>query len=218
MNCIKEHLTYDRVNVNGKIVESTLVHGLRNTRLITARNQDTGIPDPDSTSGRTGNWLGAMSYMAILDQIGTCYKHKAKAQGINLPTNSIEKALFYFSDLEDDSRKALYALRCAFLHDLSLLNLDDMRKGKPPRQKYVHHFLVYDHPTEGTIELPANEWQGVIADRTNDNGTKVNLEWFGNLVEDVYKKLLSLEEDNLLELLLEEAQFKARYFISYPAQ
>lgn len=206
-NAIKNHLYLNsETDTNGRVTESSLVHALRNIRLITDRNQDTGIPDPPD--GYLGNWIGAIGYITILDQIGKCYRPKTKEK-ITTNISPIQKTLFYFSELENEEIWAIYALRNAFHHDFSLLNLD-----KPQmRQKYIHHFHVNAHPTNPIVKLPTKKWDGKINTRNSDNATYVNLQALGDLVENIYTQLLQMENANELSLELEggEAELEARY-------
>lgn len=211
-NAIKNHLYLNsETYTNGRVTESSLVHALRNIRLITDRNQNTGIPDtPD---GYLGNWIGAIGYLTLLDQIGKCYRpiSKIKITPANMP--SIQKALAYFSILTEDERIAIYALRNAFHHDFSLLNLDEPKM----RPKYIHHFLVNAHPTNHIVKLPTNKWDGKIGTRNSDNATYINLQALGDLVENIYTQLLLLEKTNELSLELKggESELEARYIFHH---
>lgn len=202
---IKEHLHLNSAqDENGRTSESSLVHALRNIRLITGRNQDTGVATPD---GYLGNWIGAIGYITILDQIGKCYRPKNK-EVIN-PTNtpSIKKALGYFSNLNEDEKVAIYALRNAFHHDFSLLNINI---GRP---ELCHHFEVNAHPTNHIVRLPKTRWDGKVSSRSPENVTYVNLQALGDLVEGIYTELLNLESKGELSLELDgdEIELKARY-------
>ncbi|MBI2284508.1 MAG: hypothetical protein HYU71_12420 [Bacteroidetes bacterium] len=204
---IKAHLYLNSErDENGKVSESSLVHALRNIRLITERDQDTGIATPN---GYLGNWIGAIGYITILDQIGKCYRPTYKEIIKDTKISPIKKALFYFANLNEKEVDAIYALRNAFHHDFSLLNLDENKK----RAKYIHHFQVNAHPTEYIVKLPLTQWDGDINNRNNGNATYVNLQALGDLVENVYAKLLTLESNGeiVLELAGGEAELKARY-------
>jgi hypothetical protein len=121
----------------------------------------------------------------------------------------IMKALFYFTDLCEKEVEAIYALRNAFHHDFSLLNLDEQHR----RPKYIHHFQVNAHPTNHIIRLPSTQWDGDINNRNNENATYVNLQALGDLVEKIYAELIKLEAKGelILELAGGETELKARY-------
>ncbi len=211
INAIKNHLNLNsETDSNGLVTESSLGHALRNIRLITGRNQDTGIALPH---GYLGNWIGAIGYLTILDQIGKCYRplSKSKITPANMP--SIQKALVYFTNLIEDERIAIYALRNAFHHDFSLLNRDEQKK----RAKYIHHFIVDATPTSPLIKIPTTKWDGKIENLNQENHTYVNLQAFGDLVEKIYKTLLELESKNELSLELDggESELQARYLFCH---
>ena len=209
MSAIKAHLaTIDYKDANGLTNHSTLPFALREVRTITRRNRVTGHVDPN-TSGFPGNWIGAMGYMTILDQIGSCYRPVNTHKIIDKP--SIIVALSYFTSLSDREKDAIYALRNAFFHDFSLLNMSSKR--------YLHHFRVDSEPQNALIILPpiTDIWDGKINNRADTNYTYVNLRGLGDLVEGIYRDLLLLESKNELALDLAggEPELIARYFISH---
>jgi hypothetical protein len=211
INAIKNHLYLKgERDATGLYKESCLVHALRNIRFITGRNQDTGISTPD---GYLGNWIGAIGYMAILDQIGTCFRPTSFKKVDNPKMPSIQKALIYFTNLNEEERFAIYALRNAFHHNFSLINIDD----KISRHKYDHHFIVDATPSSPLIKLPTSKWDGKIENLNQENHTYVNLQAFGDLVEKIYKTLLELESKNELSLELDggESELQARYLFCH---
>jgi len=176
----------------GQIIESCLTAAIREARHITGRNKSTGLPDPKNKCGYLGHWSGAMCYITILDQIGKCYRPKSKPKIAE--RNSIKRALLYFSSLSEDEISAIYALRNAFFHNFSLSNKNE----KNP--KLQHIFVVDSHPTNKIVKLPALPWDG-NSTRTARNTTYINLKTLGDLVEEIYRNLISLEAKN--ELILE---------------
>jgi len=130
---------------NGLIHFSTLYGAIKDARKMTGRNIETGAKDSSNTFGHLGSWLGTMGYITILDQIGKCYRPKGKT-ALERNKSTIIKALKYFSDLNDSEINALYALRNAFFHDFSLFNKDN--------SKYLHQFIVDNHPTNRVVVLP----------------------------------------------------------------
>jgi hypothetical protein len=89
------------------------------------------------TQQRAGCWLGALGYMVMLDQIGECFR-PTDADSPGAGTPDFIKALTYFADeVRDPERQALYALRCCFAHDYSLVNIP-AGKGALDRQR-LHH-------------------------------------------------------------------------------
>jgi len=139
-----------------------------------------------------GCWLGAIGYMALLDQIGSCFKpiNRPKQNG-----NTITKALKYFTSLSDAEIDAIYALRCAFAHDYSLYNINN-------RPSLTHRFQVTAGGSLKLVDLPNIVWDGDYANKSPDNVTTINLESFGNMVESICSNIFTLANNNGLEVVL----------------
>jgi hypothetical protein len=151
---------------------SCFVAAIRDAREFTGRVPDTGAKLP---GGNHGCWLGALGYMALLDQVGSCLKPKDK----NEDGNEIKKSLKYFSSLRDPEIEAIYALRCAFAHNYSLVNVNRRRQARQ------HVFTLCQGDTASLVGLPRVPWRGAFDAVNADNRTVVNLEAFGDLVESV---------------------------------
>lgn len=136
-----------------------------------------------------------MGYMALLDQIGTCFKPSSAAI---LQGNSICKALEYFVKpaLSQGEIKAIYALRCAFAHDFSLYNVN-------PAPLMTHRFRVHGGSTGPMIVLPSQPWSGDLKNKSAGSYTSVNLEIFGDCVELVYLELCGLASQSQFEVVLQ---------------
>ena len=220
-DAITIHLTLkNKKTADGRTIQSCLTAGLNEARYITARHTDTGIPDPSNQHGHPNRWTGAMCYMTILDQIGSCYRPKQTPvitdsccpnQNGRFKASAIEKALRYFSNLSDGHICALYALRNSFVHDFALMNKNSNR---PTLQ---HHFLVDASATEPLVKLPQNIWDGNIQNLNMANATYVNLQALGDLVEEIYKILTDLHSKKELVLVLDggEAELLRRYSFIY---
>ena len=220
---IKIHLTLkDYVTPDGRKIQSCLTAGLNEARYLTARDTNTGKDDPQNKHGHRNRWTGAMCYMTVLDQIGSCYRPKnktaitdscclSKKANKKLRASAIEKALRYFTDLGEREICALYALRNAFFHDFALVNNNNDR---PCLQ---HVFLVDAHETNPIVILPENNWDGKMSSRNSKNATYVNLQAVGDLVEKIYQNLLELHDKKQLAVELEggEDELINRYSFSY---
>lgn len=144
-------------------------------------------------NGKYGSWIGALGYMALLDQIGSCFKPR---NVITVKDNTIKKALGYFTTLEEAEKNALYSLRCAFAHDFSLCNIRD---NKP---ELTHFFLVCEGSKGNVVTLPKVQWDGDFKNVASDNVTIVDLELFGDLVENICSQIRMLAQKNDLEITL----------------
>jgi hypothetical protein len=185
---------------------SGFMHALAEARGATARDTSTGQKLPDSV-GKHGSWLGAVGYFALLDQIGKCFKPRGAPR---VRGNAIRQALKHFSSLRDQEIDALYALRCAFAHDYSLINV------KPKQASLTHIFAVGQGAMPSVPSLPAKRWNGSLTGVDPSCQTVVSLEAFGDLVEDVVNQVRGAASRGDLEILLPGGsdELVRRYFFS----
>jgi hypothetical protein len=186
---------------------SCFIAALRDARKATCRqiNGDT-LPDINH-----GSWLGAIGYMVLLDQIGGCLKPKNRQSKYK---NGFKKALDYFeSGLNDDDINALYALRCSFAHDYSLINIDKNFKGiDKSKDKLTHCFHVGGGKASKVVELPKERWERDFKNISDDEITYINLEALGDIVEKICSKIIDKFHRDELELSVPVEQFLKRYF------
>lgn len=166
---------------------------LRDARKFTKRDQDTGQKLSVDSCGNHGSWLGSIGYLALLDQIGGCFKPKGAS---NISGNCIIKALRYFSNIDQKEADAIYALRCSLAHDFGLFN----HNTKKPN--LTHLFTLHQGPSGSVVTLPKIQWDGDYQNITPDNSTCINLEALGDLVEAIYLELLRLASNQELEIVL----------------
>jgi hypothetical protein len=166
---------------------------LRDARKFTRRNQDNGVKLNGENLGDLGSWLGTIGYLALLDQIGKCFKPKSAR---HIAGNSITKALKYFTKLPDKDIDAIYALRCGFAHDFSLFNVNQKNPS------LTHFFLVHKGVDGPLVQLPQVQWDGNHLNRTGKNMTIVNLELLGDMVEEIVKNLTQIADSGGLEVTL----------------
>lgn len=209
---INEHLTaIDLPIPNGMLKQSCLTAALREVRGWTNRNKETGLPNEVGSIGYLGHWLGATGYMTILDQIGKTYKIVNPVITTHpVYNNSIKNALKYFTDLTPRDVKAIVALRNAFTHDFSLFNIDLDNANNN------FCFSVINNPIEPVVKHTSqeNKWNGDINAISPNHITTINLKTFGDLVENIYLKLIELNEADNLEIILngKEVELEKRYF------
>lgn len=202
----------------GPVIETDTGHlfsafraALNDARLITGRSMDDGSLCEDPGPRPVVIWLGTLGYMALLDQIGTCFKPTGAP---DIRRNSIVRALKYFaSDLEDDQIDALYALRCSFAHDYGLNNVKKRKDGSVNPNGPHHSFTVIASIEAPLIALPSEPWNGDYLNEKRENATVVNLVLFCNLVEEVCARLIELQGLGQLEVILENGigELKSRY-------
>lgn len=157
------------------VVESALSAALRDARGATNRCVLHGEP---ALGGATPSWLGAAGYFGILDQLSTALTstgtHEPQFRVLHEGWGS---PIIETSDVP--KIKALWALRCAFMHDFGLVNQGRGRTAS----ELTHIFnLTMDDATDAIVELPAKRWERTGAP-TAENKTRVSLVGVGNLVE-----------------------------------
>ena len=209
LTAIEIHLTLEsHPTKTGKKIESCLTAAIKEARQISGRNIQTGAIDLSKFPSST-QWTGAMCYLIILDQIGKCYRPKAKSKRTDL--SPIERALNYFTTLSEDEIAAIYSLRNAFFHDFSLFNSNS---SKP---KYQRTFSVLNSLTEKVVTLPKNQWDGDFINHKAGTTTYINLKALADIVEDIYKFLFILNADKqlILDLAGGENELLNRYTFSH---
>lgn len=189
------HLTGYDYPQNGKLMQSCLTKAFREARVICGRDEFNGDP---VVLHKLGWWSGAMVYMSILDQIGSCYRPKYSRKKPNRKSlkSDFHLALFYFTDLSELEIIEIYSLRNAFFHDFSLLNKSD-KYGK------YNIFWLFDEVDGELLKLPTKKWNGGFKNiNNNEQFTKLNLKLFGDLVESILIRLIKLKSTNKLKNIL----------------
>ena len=197
----------------GSMRYSTLVAGLRDCRINSKRDVNSGVYNPDMEHGNEGSWLSAIGYFTILDQMGSCYKPLGEPEP---KTNAIKFVIEKFAfDLVNNSERelnALIALRNAFTHDFNLLNIPFNPDKKNLQQ---HKFTVTAEPDKNWIvQLPSRQWDGNIDEKNfidTSDSTFINLFGLGNLAEEIYSRICNLLYHNNLELRLSTLRLINKY-------
>lgn len=186
--------------VAGMIIKSPYVGVLQEARKATNRDIYSGEKVINTSHG---SWLGAVGYLIAVDHTGDRFsvnnKNKQKKlEEIEKITklNSFIKTLIVFSSLSTKEIFALYALRCSFIHDYALFN--------NKRKEFIHHFSVTQGQPGKLVIFPKKHWDGKMENRKEYNTTIVNLELFGDLVENTHLKLMKLADQSKLKILNKE--------------
>jgi hypothetical protein len=147
---------------------------LRDARVASGRHAETGKPTGNKSAT---SWLGAIGYLAFLDQVGTAVFSKTLGSPHEDP--GILRALRSFSTIGGSQEaEALYALRCSLAHDYSLVN----RSKKPLRR---HLFQLEDDPSAPLITLPLRVWDGDPANVDAADDTIVGIPALCDLGEEI---------------------------------
>ncbi|WP_410626336.1 hypothetical protein [Amycolatopsis sp. cmx-8-4] len=145
---------------------------LREARRATGRDRETGRIEPGKAA-LSGNWLGAVGYLLLVDQVGSACR---------APGPPVVRALRQFAPrVGEPEREALYALRCSLVHDFGLVTV-----GGPGR---THHFMPADAAGSGpVVRLPPEPWDGRVEHCRRLNATWVDLRALGDLAEEVVRR------------------------------
>lgn len=177
-------------------VPSTFWLAIRDARVASGRDADTG--ERIELEPKT-MWLGAIAYLILFDQIGDAVSRPSR----QVEGGGILRALALFSDLPEAERKALYALRCAFAHDYSLVH---------NRGSAKHLFRVVWEDDVPLVQLPSSTWSGRYDDLSED--TTVNLLALTELGESVVKGVIDAYSEGDLELAVSVVEADHRYFVT----
>jgi hypothetical protein len=148
---------------------------IRDARQATSRNMDTGVVD---VVAQSGNWLGTLGYLVLVDQIGECFTSTTTARS-SARRNDFCRGLAHFTDLDAQTVLTLYALRCAFTHSYALNNVAD----GPQKRELTHRFLLDNSPDAPLIEHPYLPWSGRHTERNKAFETRVNVRALADRIE-----------------------------------
>lgn len=192
---------YEQGGINYK---SAYMSALIDARRITGRDEDTGkIINPQNT----GCWAGALIYLVLIEHIGNMFI----LENIKCDRNPFITALKSFSDLNQNDRYALYALRCSFAHDYFLFNIPSSKDKN--RNLLIHHFALMANSFSPLIRLPDNNWDGQF--NNTNKITIVNLEKLGDLVENIHLKLINICKDDELKIIDGKEEFLGINYVQY---
>ena len=185
--------------------QSTLLQALKESRFTSARNPETG----EIIKGRQWGFLGILGYLCLVDQIGAIFRPANSSRTVNPNLNEFRKALKYFTNLVDDDIDALYALRCSYAHNFSMININIMRG------KFIsaHAFRLQSGTGQNLVTQAARAWDGKLVNYNipDDCITYVNPEEVGALVEKLVDTLVTLHKSSNLLCNLDGSELISRY-------
>ncbi|MCO5319641.1 MAG: hypothetical protein M9922_11915 [Microthrixaceae bacterium] len=191
------------------VQESSLHAALRDCRPLQGRDAATGLLPAGEGAP---SWIGAIGYLCVVDQLSSAVRHAAAEARSRAEPEARKKyrALYDFTELDDEAIEALYGLRCSLAHDYSLAN---RKPGLPARQ---HVFHLTGDPGEVVI-LPSAElrWTGEWADSEDSfEPTEVRLRSVGDLVEEVVNTIRAEHRAGNVQIALPggRAEMDRRYF------
>lgn len=176
---------------------STFSAVVRDARDATGRDPETGRTQEET---RSGNWLGALAYLVMFDQVGECFSRRSGTLPATERRNVV-RALTDFAKppLDEPEILAIYALRCALAHDYALVNLG---QGKDARL-LTHRFLLRTDVSSPLVTLPIEPWDGQLSPSRYRNQTHVNLRALGDLAERVVAEIQAAQLAGDVEIALD---------------
>jgi hypothetical protein len=193
--------------VSGLRYVSGFVAALGDARAASGRDENGVVVE----EGQTGHWLGAVGWMVLVDQIGTCFRPTPSA--LTTPTPPCGRSLldamhWWYPELPEPEAKALYALRCAFAHDYSLWN-----KNSDPE---LQHCFVVDRDPVQFVRLASDQWNPPDPP-TPTNQTVVSLRRLGDVCEEIVARVRKAAGDDELDIVLPDGvnELEFRYAITF---
>ncbi|MEY2397801.1 MAG: hypothetical protein QOJ00_975 [Actinomycetota bacterium] len=193
------------VEIKGRTFEarSALEALLTDAHRATGRDDDGNVINAD----HLGTWLGAMGYLALIDQIGKVLRWTDRAEQMG---TYFEQILRQHGKTEAEAA-ALYGLRNAMVHSYGLANTNAKYRDRQ------HFFTLNVWGGSPLVDLPVTAWDGDPASITEKTTTTVSLQAVGNLGETL---VLDLQEsflrDNSCVTLRQDANtVRAGYFFLF---
>jgi hypothetical protein len=192
---------------------SSLILGLRDARLITNRDSETGnVTFKTKAPLMPNSWAGTIVYLIILELIGTCFKpvHSPKSSD-----NAIYRALRYFSSLSENEARAIESLRHSFAHNYGLINIQNDKRTHKVISNRTHHFLLTADQSGKAVTERQEIWDGDFKSRNEKNTTTINIWLLGDLVEDVFAHLFYENNNGNIDLILSNGidELEAKYTV-----
>jgi hypothetical protein len=168
------------------------------TSFVAALEDARGASGRDITTGavidepRTGHWLGAVGYLILLDQIGTCFKPKSAAR-LNGAAPIICCLRYWARGTSNRESEAIYGLRNALAHDYSVFN---------PAAKVPQLYRLDRQVGRGVVRFGKRTWDGKYDKISRDSETLVSLRELSELSERIVSEVRSACNSSAIEILL----------------
>lgn len=158
-------------------------------------------------------WLAALGVLCFFDEVGGAVR-STLASDVAKTTN-VEKGLAHFTDVSPEDALVLYALRCAFAHHYSLINV-----GKGQRAEMLHHafVLVNDPDLEWLVTIPKMRWDGQDMLDLRGRQTEVNLARLFAVAGRLRSRVVALHEEGNLSLVNSSAETRRRYVFTHEVE
>jgi hypothetical protein len=195
---------------------STLAILIRGARKLTGRNLSTGVYEMneinfDNITDQTYfpfQFSGLINYLIFLEQIGSIFKPKNAIPIIR--TNGIFCALTYFSNLGNNEKEVVKALRDSLTHKFGLAT--ELKRGNSGPFKFI--FSIERNPC--IIQLPIKIWGGDFTDVSVETSTLIHIHDLIDVIEEVYTNVIEENKNENLDIILKSGidELLARYTIT----
>ena len=189
---------------------STMAILLKGARKMAGRNLMTGEYEMNEFTDENFEenlltylqFTSLINYLIFLEQIGALFKPKNSTSNLD-DSNEIYHALYHFSDLNKIQRKAIKSLRNTLTHKFSLATEN---KGK-----HSYRFSLSLEKDESVVTPKA--WNGIHSNKSDSDLTTIYVHNLIELIESIYKKVISLWQKNNLDLRISLDELKSRFTI-----
>ena len=173
-------------------IRSSLEASLGDCRSVTNRDSNGNV----CPGAHAGMWLGAIGYLALLDQIGGAVVNVRAGRQPSY-NSGVERALAHFTSVTDDDAVCIYALRNSLAHDFRLVNLPPSKVGAARRKKLTQLFTL----TQGSSSLITRPKRAWTPRQPNcGEATIVDVRLLGDLVEQTVREVRRVHEAGNLRL------------------
>jgi hypothetical protein len=176
---------------------SCLLIALRDARMVTGRNLETGkigydILENSSSFLSPYSFIGVINYLLVLEIIGTVFEFKAFT---TKKTNNIYKALKQFTLLKKNDIDTIISLRNSLAHNYGLANIPNDPKENNTKR---HIFKLINTENSPLIAYPKIYWDGNFKNKLEDSYTMISVHPLFDTIEDVYSTVISnIERGNI---------------------
>lgn len=216
---LEKFLSIDQPMEGSPIRFSTLALLLRGARKMAGRNIENGTYESKELNEEnlleqtyhSFQFTSLINYLIFLEQVGSIFKPKNK----NAPTgkgkeNGIYRALSYYSNLGEDKKRSVIALRNSLTHKFGLATEAKPHSGFPVR------FSLSIVRNEKIVEVPTDEkrWEGDFSNKSEASLTTIYILDLLDLIEEIYLKIISGIKNENIQVLIDLNELKGRYTIT----
>lgn len=177
-------------------IKSTLILALRNARRFSGRDMSTGIQTGFAHITDEDIFAAITHFLIVLDILGCSIKNQVQCNC----SNGIKRCLKMFSSLNKADINAMKSLRNTVAHNYGLAT-EAPKKNNDPRYKFHISVLQQELFVHSKREFGSGFGKDdIYHDKSSDSDTVVGFEPLCNLVEQVYRNVISAYYRDEIEL------------------